>query len=89
MQKSTKKIGLILIIVILSISIYIGLTFWIESFSPKPESRMFPDMFCQINQDCNMIDCTNLNSRSAWYCDRDGFPICNVDKICACASTCL
>jgi hypothetical protein len=41
---------------------------------------------CQSDNDCHNLDCKGVGP---WYCDRDGFPICGTDKVCACGLACM
>jgi len=79
---------IVLLIPIVAIIAYIGFIFAVEKFSPQPTGRTFPDVACKVNDDCKAVDCTNIN-KGVWYCDQNGVPVCNAEKVCGCSYACL
>ena len=75
-----KNIGITIVVIIVIVA---GCAYYLLS---RPLPVVPSGGACQTNNDCSSLNCKGVG---AWYCDRDGFPICGTDKVCTCALTCI
>jgi hypothetical protein len=88
-QFSLKRVLKVLLVIgLFCVIAFVLAVVGLEQFSRDPELRIFKDVACNVDSDCEHVDCTNLNE-GVWYCAKEGTPVCNGNKQCQCTFACL